>query len=210
MKKSTHCWVFPNCGAAKLQMHQNTKLVCCNFLWFWDRKLNFLGHFSGNACVAHPKCNIPIPGCASFSQQPDLDLDTGGWQISRNRKNPPKSHLGRQLGQAGTYKSRVTPSFPNLLHFSSCLHLPPLPKPSRNTPRLLLQLHSCSLPKSLSFPPLLPIFPFNHSFLSPSSSISFLPWNLNFFLFCCKDMHKSKKTPTSLSLGPNPCQSAAN
>lgn len=125
----------------------------------------------------------------------------------RTLQNPSS---GRELGQAGTHKSRVTPSVPNLLHFSSCLHLPPLPKPSRHTPRFLLQLHSCSLPKSLSFPPLLHIFPLNHSFLSSSSSISFLPWNLNFLLSCCKGMHESKKTPVSPPLDPNPCQDAAN
>lgn len=117
---------------------------------------------------------------------------------------------GRQLGQAGTYKSRITPSFSNLLHFSSCLHHPPLPKPSRHTPRFLLQPHSCSLPRSSSFPPLLHILPLNHSFLSSSSSIPFLPWNLNSVLSCCKGMHQSKKAPVSPSLDPNPCQGAAN
>lgn len=155
----------------------NVTLVWCNFLWFWDRKLNFLGHFSGNAWVAHSRCNIPIPGCASSLQQPDLDTVGGKYPGTRTLQNPTS---GRQLGEAGTYKSRVTPSFPNLLHLSSCLHLSPLPKPSRHTkvlpsvPFLLspqvLKLSSSSSSLSIKsflpfpfliylFPPLEPEFP---------------------------------------------------
>lgn len=191
---------FPNHEVAELQMHNNIGLVQLP-VWVWDRKLNFPGHFSGNAWVAHPGCNVPIPGRASSCTWTWAGGKYPG--MGRTLQNPTS---GRQLGQAGTYKSRITPSFPSLLRFSSCLHPPPLPKPPRHTPRILLQLHSCSLPKSFSFPPLLHIFPLNHSFLSPSPSISFLPWNLNLLLSCCKGTHKSKKSPVSPSLDPNPAK----
>lgn len=84
---------FPNHEVAELQMHNNIGLV--QLPVGLGQEAEFSGALLRKRLGGSSRVRCPYPRPCQL-----LHLDMGGWQISRNGKNPPKSHLWKAAGSS--------------------------------------------------------------------------------------------------------------